>query len=365
MPQLYPNINRLNTSNYPGCLSLDLINEKNTGAFPITQVGVNINLMTQPENWLQILPKGDSMTVSQQVSFKGGARIYTIVATGVISKTTTPLVKQMFELGSQRFVGLVTTRNGNRLLVGTKQFPATLRLSDRKTGNAPNNPNDQSFELRVTSKFPLLTYNGVYQKPSSLIIDRLKEKNYPGCLYLDICPAQFMINYDDSNFFVSDDIMNNYDFWTRIYCKNETLTFQEAINYKNGSRLFASTVSGELSKVSEANLNNLFLMGFSKFVGIVTDRNGNRHIIGAPAEPALLQFTEATTGKDLSATPNLQLSLTCERNRPSKTYEGTVILPGEGGEEGGGDPTPSNPNAILWPDFQEMVWPDFNSIDWH
>lgn len=366
MPQLHPNINRLNETNYPGCLYIDLISSEDIALFSTQKVGVSANLMSDPTKWQRITPKARSLQLSVKPGIKNGARVFNIVATGIVSKTTVNLTQKFFTLGYQRFCALVTTQNGNRLLIGSKQFPALLQLKNRKTGSELSNPNDVEFEIRVSSKNPLFTFTGAYTAPSTNTIEKLTETNYPGCKYMDICPAQFMLNYDDNDFFVGEDIMNNYDFWSRIYFKNGSLNFTEAINLKGGARKFVSQASGELAKLSEPILENLFAMGFSRFVAIVTDRNDNRHIVGAPAEPAILVTENATTGIDLSTTPNLVLKLSCERNRPSKTYDGVVILPGDGTPEGGGgnEGPISSQYAIKWPDYTPILWPDLTEIEW-
>lgn len=366
MPQLHQNILPLSETNYPGCLHLDLISSENIPAFQTNKVAVNSNLMSNPSNWQRITPKARSLKVSVKSTIKDGVRLYQIVASGIASKTTVNLTQKFFTFGYQRFCALVTTQNGNHLLIGSKQFPALLLLKKRKTGSELSNPNDVEFEISVTSKNPLFIYTGAYVKPTIEAIAQLSETNYPGCKYMDVCPSQFMMNYSDSNFFVNENIMNNYDFWTRIYFKNASLNFTESIEIKNGSRVFVSSASGEISKPSEAALENLFAMGYSRFVAIVTDRNNNRHIVGAPAEPALLTIDDTTTGEDNSVTPGMLLNLQCQRNRPSKTYQGVVILPGDGTEEGdGGNLGPiSSQNAIKWPDFTPILWPDLTEIEW-
>lgn len=366
MPQLHPNINPLEELNFPGCLYLDLIEYDEISSFRVADVDISTNLMADPSKWLRITPKQQSLQVSQKVSFTKGQRLFKLTAAGIVSKTDVALTQKFFTLGYKRYCAIITTHNGNRLLLGTKQFPAVLHLKNRKTGTAVGDPNNQQFALELQSPHPLLNYSGTYAAPTAAGINKLTTKNYPGCKYLDICPAQYMINYDDSSFFVNEDIMNNYDFWTRIYFKKETLQFNEAIEMEGGSRKFVSSIVGQLAKVSEPLLDNLFKMGFSRFVAIVTDRNDNKHIVGAPGEPCLLSVENTTTGISINAAPSIEMQLSCSRNRPSKTYAGRVILPGDGGSGDGDDTDPpaTNPNAILWPNFEAMQWPDQTEILW-
>lgn len=366
MPQILENINKLNQSNYPGCLYIDIISSDDIPLLPTNTTNITANLMPNPEKWLRINPKNNSIQFNVAQINKNGQRLFQAKIAAVVSKTTVNLTQKFFTLGYQRFCALVTTINGNRLLLGNKQFPATLQLTNKQTGAPVNTPNQNNFELAVTSKAPVYNYTGPYTAPAEVYIDKLTEKNYPGCLYLDICPAEYMMNYDDTKFFVSDNIMNNYQYWIRIYFATNTLNFVESIDVKNGGRTFVSQISGQLSKISQQLLNQLFLLGYSRFVAIVTDRNQQRHIVGAPAEPAILTLPDITPGNYLSNTNKIDFVLSCQRNRPSKTYQGVVILPGDGTEEGdGGNQGPiSSQNAIKWPDFTPILWPDLTEIEW-
>lgn len=169
---MHPVIPRLNTRNRVGLCHLDVVDVREVVSVPDEvegNIAGNVTL-ADDSTWSRVQLDDDNGLLDEVWEMVQGSPTARCSVQGLIPKDRLELLPALWKLHKNRYLVLATTRNGDRLLLGTKEEPAQVRVARRALGEEMTDRNVYYYQVEVERRSPVPFYLGtaaVTSTPSS------------------------------------------------------------------------------------------------------------------------------------------------------------------------------------------------------
>lgn len=153
--------------NVGGGLFIDIIDRNLVPDFSIVDHQVTTNIQSNLANWSRIHFAPNSLRYRERNREVRGVSIPEGVISGTLAKDRLQLMRTMRMLRDNRWVIIFYTRNGDRLVIGTKRTPVLFRRESRDTKREGKQRNAYEVEFYIKSKREAAFYNPIPQSDLS------------------------------------------------------------------------------------------------------------------------------------------------------------------------------------------------------
>jgi hypothetical protein len=173
----YPAIHSMTDRNLVGLCHIDWVDVDQIAAWPDE---VNGNLIGDIEliegaTWNRVTLEDDTGALfAERWRLEAGVQHSDASITGDVAKDRLSLMPKLWTLKGRRCVARIQTRNGDILVMGTKEEPATAVVTERTAGqDVDSDRNQYSVVISVSRRLPVPWYQGVVDPPPPAPMDCL------------------------------------------------------------------------------------------------------------------------------------------------------------------------------------------------
>lgn len=165
----YPAIHSMTDRNLVGLCHIDWVDVDDIATWPDEVNGNLIGdiVLVEGATWNRVKLEDDTGALfRERWRLVDGVQHSEASITGDVAKDRLALMPKLWQLKGQRCVARMTTRNGDILVMGTKDEPAVALASERTAGqDIDSDRNQYSVEIAVSRRLPVPWYQGVVEAP--------------------------------------------------------------------------------------------------------------------------------------------------------------------------------------------------------
>lgn len=119
---------------------------------------VNRNLQSNPNNWTKIEFCKDTLEFQESANLMGSIETFNIRIGAQLAKDEPDKLDALYSLQRKRWVVIYHSRNGDRLVIGSKNAPVKITVPKRGHKRLPKQRNEYDIMLSVVGKKPAAFY---------------------------------------------------------------------------------------------------------------------------------------------------------------------------------------------------------------
>lgn len=176
-------------------------------------------------------------------------------------------------------------------------------------------------------------------------IEKLKTTNRGGSYKIELCDVSLVPDFKIVNRTVTTNIQSNPANWKTFYFSNRTLHFREVPEYRDGIEYYTTDVQGIIPKDRVSMMQNFKKLRQARFVGILTNKNGDRIVLGSKRQPIIFQLLSRDFKKQSTQRNETRVRIFVKKTFPSPHY------------------LPNASAQTIWQNGEPMQWLNGELID--